>query len=178
MGDIEDAIKIILENIGENLSRNGLKETPKRVAKSYKELFSGYSVDDKQFYKTFETENNNIVILKNIDFTSFCEHHILPFSGIIHIAYIPNGRVIGLSKLARIVDCFSRRLQIQEKLVEDIANSIQNNLIPKGIIVYCKASHQCISCRGIKKSNTETITFSRKGCFNEDNYFNNFLKLI
>ena len=138
---IQENIKNILELIGEDVSREGLKETPSRVEKAFQEVFSSYKIDDKSLYKLFTAPNNEIVIVKNIDFTSFCEHHILPFSGTISIGYIPNKYIIGLSKFARIVDCFAKRLQLQERLTDDILNSINKHLQPLGAVVLVKAQH-------------------------------------
>lgn len=176
---MQDLIKNILKYIGEDINREGLLETPKRVEKAFDELFCGYKIDDKTLYKLFKTNNNNnMVISKDISFTSFCEHHMLPFHGTITIAYIPNNFIIGLSKLARIVDCFSKRLQIQENLVENIAESIDLNLKPLGVLVIAKANHQCIACRGVKKENISAITISKKGAFNEKENLDLFFNMI
>ncbi len=161
--ELEKSTNIFLKAIGEDIKREGLIETPKRVAKSWAELLNGYNQNDKQFYKTFNCDNSNLIIIKNIEFTSFCEHHILPFQGLITIGYEPNGKVLGLSKFGRIVDCFAKRLQLQEKLVNDIGKSILENLKPKSLFVISKATHSCMACRGIKKQKSNTLTFFTYG---------------
>ena len=165
--ELEKVTNLFLSAIGEDINRSGLKETPARVARSWSELLDGYQQDDKKFYKLFDCDNNNLVIVKDIEFTSFCEHHLLPFQGLITIGYIPNGKVLGLSKFGRIVDCFAKRLQLQEKLVQDIGKSILNNLKPKELFVIAKATHSCMACRGIKKQKSSTVT-----CFIHGNSYN------
>ncbi len=157
----QEAIKTLLEYIGEDTSREGLVDTPKRVIKSYEELFCGYKHDvsevlNKKFYDI--SEYNNVVLLKDVNFTLTCEHHMLPFTGTVDIAYIPDGVILGISKLARLVDIFSRRLQIQERLTINIATSLQEHLKPKGI----SASHSCMTNRGTlkKKSILESSHFT------------------
>lgn len=174
---IQENIKNILELLGENVSREGLKETPSRVEKAFQEVFSGYKIDDKSLYKLFTAPNNEIIIVKNIKFTSFCEHHILPFSGTISIGYIPNKYIIGLSKFARIVDCFAKRLQLQEKLTNDILKSINKYLQPIGAVVLVKAQHQCMMCRGVKQKDCETITLAKSGVFENMEKLDVFLKM-
>jgi GTP cyclohydrolase I len=164
---IEKATTLLIEGIGENTEREGLLETPKRVAKAWSELLEGYTQDDKQFYKTFSCSNNNLIIVKDIEFTSYCEHHLMPFQGVITIGYIPNKKVLGISKFGRIVDCFAKRLQIQEKLVKDIGDSIFNNLQPLELFVIARATHSCMMCRGIKKEKSSTISIYKKGNFND-----------
>lgn len=161
--ELEKNIKDFIKIIGENPERDGLIETPKRVAAAWKELLAGYDCDDKSLYKTFHTDNNDLVIVKDIEFMSFCEHHIMPFSGIIAIGYIPNNKVLGFSKFGRIVDCFSKRLQIQEKLVCEIGKSLLENLNTEHIFVVCKADHSCMSCRGVKKQNSKTMSIFTHG---------------
>ena len=175
---IQENIKNILELLGEDVNREGLKETPLRVEKAFCEVFSGYKIDDKNLYKLFTALNNDIVIVKNIHFTSFCEHHILPFSGTVSIGYIPNKYIIGLSKFARIIDCFAKRLQLQEKLTNDILNSINKYLQPLGIVVLVKAQHQCMMCRGVKQKDSETITLAKSGVFENADKLELFLKMI
>lgn len=155
----------LLIAIGENPEREGLKETPRRVVKSWKELYGGYFQDPKEILSTRFKDGacQEMVILKDIAFSSTCEHHMLPFVGKTHIGYIPNGTVVGLSKLARLVDCFSRRLQIQEKMTMEIANAIAKNLAPKGVGVIVEAHHQCMSCRGVGKQSTTMITSAMLG---------------
>lgn len=150
----EEAVKLLLDYIVKGKKRDGLKDTPARVIKSYDELFSGYndkidSVLNKRFRDI--SEYDDIVLLKSINFTSTCEHHMLPFSGIVDIAYIPNGEVLGISKLARLVDMFARRLQIQERMTAEIACALQEHLIPKGVAVRILASHSCMTHRGTQK---------------------------
>lgn len=166
----ESIVKEFLLAIGEDPTREGLLDTPKRVAKSWKELYAGYSQDPKEILSTVFEDGacDEMVILKDIEFNSMCEHHTLPFIGKAHVAYIPNKKVVGLSKLARLVDCFAKRLQIQEKLTQQVANAIQENLNPKGVAVVIEAHHQCMSCRGVGKKNTTMITSSMLGAFREE----------
>ncbi|MFK7973819.1 MAG: GTP cyclohydrolase I FolE [Rickettsiaceae bacterium] len=152
--EAQAAVKLILEYIGEDTSREGLQETPARVIKSYDELFVGYSqkignILNKQFQDI--CEYNDVVLLRSINFTSICEHHMLPFFGTVDIAYLPDGVVLGISKLARLVDIFSKRLQIQERLTSNIALALQEHLQPKGVAVRVRASHSCMTARGIFK---------------------------
>lgn len=175
---IQNNIKNILELLGENVNREGLKETPVRVERAFLELFSGYKMDDKNLYKLFTAPNNEIVIVKNINFTSFCEHYILPFSGTVSIGYIPDKYIIGLSKFARIVDCFAKRLQLQEKLTNDILNSINKYLQPLGTVVIIKSQHQCMMCRGVKQKDCKTITLAKSGVFENMDKLELFLKMI
>ena len=175
---IEKLTESFLKEINvNNIEEEILKETPKRVAKSWMEMLDGYNINDKTLYKTFPADNNNLVVVKNIEFVSVCEHHLLPFAGLISIGYIPNDRVLGLSKFARIVNCFSRRLQLQEKLVKDIANSIQINLNAKDLFIVAKATHSCMACRGVNQRNSSTLTFFTSGKF--ENYKENeILELV
>ena len=166
---IEQGIKLLLEGIGEDVNREGLKDTPDRVARMYEELCAGMEQDPKtHLSKTFECDNENVVIEKDITFYSTCEHHLMPFYGKAHIAYIPNGRVVGISKLARTVEVFARRLQIQEKMTNQIAEAIETHLDAKGVFVMVEAEHMCMSARGIKKPESKTITFAAKGRFEKD----------
>lgn len=162
-----DLVRGILIAIGEDPSREGLLDTPKRVVKSWSELFHGYSLDPAKILSTVFEDGacDEVVILKDIPFSSMCEHHMLPFIGVAHIGYLPRGRVIGLSKLARLVDCFARRLQIQEKMTSQIADAIETHLKPKGTAVIIEAHHQCMSCRGILKQGTKMITSAMRGVF-------------
>jgi len=165
----EKAITMLLEAIGEDTSRDGLIETPMRVAKMYQEITAGYSDHaETHLKKVFVSEDTDVVIEKDIDFYSLCEHHLLPFFGKIHIAYLPNGKVVGLSKLARVAETFARRLQIQEQLTNQIANSIEKELSPQGVLVLIEAEHTCMTMRGIKKVGTKTITLSTRGQFKTD----------
>lgn len=166
---IEEAVKLLLEGIGENVNREGLIETPNRVARMYEEIFGGLECDAKDYLiKTFESDMNDMVIEKDISFYSMCEHHLMPFFGVVHIAYIPNGKVVGLSKLARTVEVFARRPQIQENMTVQIAEAVMDNLHAKGVMVMIEAEHLCMSMRGIKKPGSKTVTCSALGVF-EDN---------
>ena len=176
--EAEQAIKTILEWIGENPSREGLTETPKRVIKAYKEYFKGYKQDPEEFLsKTFgDVEGyNDIVIVKNIKVESHCEHHMAPIVGLAHVAYIPNQKIVGLSKLARVVEVFSKRLQTQERLTMQIANTLMESLDAKGVAVTIDSTHQCMTMRGIKKEQASTVTNYYLGQFKEDlSYQNRF----
>ncbi|MBP5773619.1 MAG: GTP cyclohydrolase I FolE [Eubacterium sp.] len=168
-GKIEEAVKLMLEGIGEDTEREGLKDTPARVAKMYEELFAGMNQDASEHLScTFSCDNNNVVIEKDITFYSTCEHHIMPFYGKAHIAYIPKGKVVGISKLARTVEVYARRLQIQEQMTEQIAQAIYDGLDAEGVLVLVEAEHMCMSARGIKKPGSKTISMSTKGAFETD----------
>ncbi len=160
----------VIKLIGENPEREGLLDTPKRVVKSWKEIYGGYHMDPKQILSTtFEGEGyDEIVLLDNIELYSTCEHHMLPFFGKAHVAYIPGKRVVGLSKLARLVECFSRRLQIQERLTTQIAEALQENLQPKAVAVVVQAKHFCMVARGVGKQNSTMTTSCVKGLFKDD----------
>ena len=178
----EEAIKTIIQWIGENPNREGLKSTPKRVLKAYREYFNGYTQDPKRFLsKTFtEVEGyDDMVIEKNISFQSHCEHHMAPIIGVAHVAYIPSSKVVGLSKLARVVEVFSKRLQTQERLTMQIAKTIMDVLQPRGVAVTIDAAHQCMTSRGVKKENTTTVTNYFLGAFKDDLSFQNrYLRYI
>jgi len=178
----EEAIKIIIEWIGEDPEREGLKSTPRRVIKAFKEYFQGYNQDPAEYLtKTFtEVEGyDDMVIEKNISIRSHCEHHIAPIIGVAHVAYIPSKKVVGLSKLARVVEAFSKRLQTQERLTMQIAKTIMDVLQPRGVAVTIDASHQCMTNRGIKKEKTTTITNYFLGAFKDDLSFQNrYLRYI
>ena len=178
----EEAIKTIIEWIGEDSDREGLKSTPRRVIKAYKEYFQGYDQDPAQYLsKTFtEVEDyDDMVIEKNISIRSHCEHHMAPIVGVAHVAYIPSRKVVGLSKLARVVEAFSKRLQTQERLTMQIAKTIMDVLQPRGVAVTIDASHQCMTNRGIKKENATTITNYFLGVFKDDLSFQNrYLRYI
>ena len=178
----EEAVKTIIEWIGENPEREGLKSTPKRVIKAYREYFRGYTQNPAQFLsKTFtEVEGyDDMVIEKNISIQSHCEHHMAPITGVAHVAYIPSNKVVGLSKLARVVEVFSKRLQTQERLTMQIARTIMDVLQPRGVAVTIDASHQCMTNRGVKKENTTTITNYFLGAFKDDLSFQNrYLRYI
>ena len=180
--DAEEAFIKIIKWIGENPSREGLASTPKRLVKAYKEYFKGYSEDPKKVLeKTFGDVKgyDDMVIQKNISVQSHCEHHMAPIIGVAHIAYIPNLKVVGLSKLARVVEVFSKRLQTQERLTMQIANILMNALDAKGVAVTIDATHQCMTMRGIKKEQATTITNYYLGQFKEDlGYQNRYLRFI
>ena len=178
----EESIRTIIQWIGEDPNREGLKSTPSRVIKAFKEYFQGYKQDPKNYLnKTFkEVEGyDDMVIEKNISIRSHCEHHMAPIVGVAHVAYIPSKKVVGLSKLARVVEAFSKRLQTQERLTMQIANTIMEVLQPRGVAVTIDASHQCMTSRGIKKENTTTITNYFLGAFKDDLSFQNrYLRYI
>ena len=178
----EEAIKTIIKWVGEDPEREGLKSTPRRVIKAYKEYFQGYKQDPAEYLtKTFtEVEGyDDMVIEKNISIRSHCEHHIAPIIGVAHVAYIPSKKVVGLSKLARVVEAFSKRLQTQERLTMQIAKTIMDVLQPRGVAVTINAAHQCMTNRGIKKENTTTITNNFLGVFKDDlSYQNRYLRYI
>ena len=180
--EIEEAFVKIIKWIGENPSREGLASTPKRLIKAYKEYFKGYSEDPKKILeKTFGDVQgyDDMVIQKNISIQSHCEHHMAPIIGVAHVAYIPNLRVVGLSKLARIVETFSKRLQTQERLTMQIANTLMEALDAKGVAVSIDATHQCMTMRGIKKEQATTITNYYLGQFKSDlGYQNRYLRFI
>ena len=166
---IEEGIRLLLEGIGEDPTREGLVDTPNRVARMYEELCAGMNQDPMEHLsKTFSCDNENVVIEKDITFYSTCEHHLMPFYGKAHIAYIPNGKVVGISKLARTVEVYARRLQIQEQMTNQIADAIEDCLGAKGVFVMVEAEHMCMSARGIKKPGSKTTTFAAKGVFETD----------
>lgn len=172
-------LREILAYIGDDPSREGLLETPKRIVKSWKKLYGGYAQKPQDVLKTFvEGSCEEMVVLKDIEFYSTCEHHLQPFFGTISIGYLPNGRVLGISKLARLVEVFARRLQIQEKLVAQIADSLMETLHPHGVMVVCKAKHMCISSRGIEKHNATMVTSAIRGAFNKLEVRSEFLEMI
>jgi GTP cyclohydrolase I len=166
---IEKAVKEILIAIGEDSDREGLKRTPERVGKMYAELLAGMRENPKDHIRRVFTENyDEIVLLRDIPFYSICEHHLMPFIGSAHVAYLPNGIVLGVSKLARIVDCFARRLQTQERLAYQIADFIMDSLHPQGVAVVLEASHSCTTIRGIKKPGSIMVTSALRGIFKKD----------
>ena len=167
----EDAVRTLLNYFGEDVTREGLFDTPSRVIKAYDEVLAGYhfSVEDilnKRFYDI--AEYDDVVMLKDIKFTSLCEHHMLPFSGSVDIAYIPDGVIIGISKLARLIDVFAKRLQIQERMTASIANSLQEHLKPKGVAIRVSANHSCMSMRGVSKRGSIMDTTHFTGVYNND----------
>jgi GTP cyclohydrolase I len=171
----------IISELGENPNREGLLKTPERVAKSLQYLTHGYEIDPEEILKSalFEEEYSEMVIVKNIEVYSMCEHHMLPFFGKAHIAYIPDGRIVGLSKLPRVVDAFSRRLQVQERLTIEIRDCIQKTLQPKGVAVVIECSHMCMQMRGVQKQNSVTTTSAFTGLFlNNDATRKEFINLV
>ena len=166
---VEAAIQLLLEGIGEDVNREGLVDTPARVARMYEEICGGLDeTAEEHLSKTFTSSNSEMVIEKDITFYSLCEHHLMPFYGKAHIAYIPNGKVVGLSKLARTVEVFARRPQIQEQLTGQIADAIMEILKPQGVMVYMEAEHMCMTMRGVKKPGAKTITTACRGAFAEN----------
>lgn len=163
------AVREFLEALGEDVGREGLKDTPRRVAEAYAEMLSGESESaDAHLSKTFSGGDGELVIEKDITFSSVCEHHLMPFFGKMTIAYIPNGKVVGISKLARTVEVFSKRLQIQERLTKTVADEIMRCLNPTGVMVICEAEHTCMTCRGVKKPGSKTVTYAVAGDFPDD----------
>jgi GTP cyclohydrolase I len=163
---IERAVREILAAVGEDPDREGLRETPARVARMYAELFSGLHEDPRQHLRKFFTEEyDEVVLVRDISFNSMCEHHMLPFMGVAHIGYVPNGRVIGLSKLARVVEVVARRPQVQERMTETIANLLLDELQAKGVAVVIEATHTCMTIRGIRKPGSLCVTSAMKGLF-------------
>lgn len=166
---IVQAVELFLEGIGEDAGREGLVDTPVRIANMCEELFAGMNKNaGEHLSRTFECSSNGLVVEKDIDFYSLCEHHLLPFYGKVHIGYIPDGKVVGISKLARTVEVYARRAQIQEKLTAEIADDIMRYLSPKGVIIYIEAEHMCMSMRGVKKNGAKTVTVAVRGCFDTD----------
>jgi len=170
----------IIEEVGEDVNREGLLKTPERASKAMQFLTQGYDLDAAEILKSamFKEDYNNMVIVKDIELYSLCEHHMLPFFGKAHIAYIPNGHIVGLSKLPRIVDVFARRLQVQERLTDQILKCIDDTLSPKGVAVVIEASHMCMMMRGVQKQNSTTTTSGFTGAFRNQETRNEFLKLI
>jgi GTP cyclohydrolase I len=170
----------ILHLLGEDKTREGLIKTPERASKAMKFLTEGYEKDPKQILQgaMFEEDYNEMVIVKDIELYSLCEHHLLPFFGKAHIAYIPNGHIVGLSKIPRVVDVFARRLQVQERLTEQILDCINDTLKPKGVAVIIEASHMCMMMRGVQKQNSTTTTSGFRGAFKDTDTRNEFLNLV
>ena len=182
--DITDNLKIayrsVLESIGEDPEREGLLKTPERVAKAMQFITQGYSMDAAEILNSakFHENYNEMVLVKNIELYSLCEHHMLPFFGKAHIAYIPNGTITGLSKIARVVECFSRRLQVQERMTHQILDVLQENLNPLGVGVVIEARHLCMMMRGVEKQNSTTTTSAFSGQFMKNETRSEFLRLI
>jgi GTP cyclohydrolase I len=166
---IEKAVREILSAVGEDLNRDGLKDTPARVARMYGELLAGMHDDpNTHISRVFNENYDEIVLLRDIPFYSICEHHLMPFIGSAHVAYLPSGKILGVSKLARIVDCFARRLQTQERLTYQIADCLMSNLKPLGVAVVLEAAHSCMTIRGIKKPGSVMVTSAVRGLFRKD----------
>jgi GTP cyclohydrolase I len=158
------AVREILIGVGEDPDREGLRQTPMRVARMYAEVFSGLREDPRQHLKTFFTEQyDELVVLRDIPFNSMCEHHLLPFAGKAHIAYLPDGRIVGISKLARVVEAYARRPQVQERMTNQIAELLMEDLHAKGVAVIIQATHMCMTCRGVKKPGTIMVTSALRG---------------
>lgn len=177
---IKEGVRLILSGIGEDINREGLLETPDRIAKMYEELAAGYEDSAKEHLsKRFYVENSDMVLEKDIRFYSFCEHHMLPFYGKAAVAYIPNGEVVGLSKIARTVEVFAKRFQLQERLAAQVADAFMQELNPKGVMVLMEAEHMCMTMRGIRKPGAQTITVITRGIFETDiNLQNRFFQML
>ncbi|MBR1931905.1 MAG: GTP cyclohydrolase I FolE [Lachnospiraceae bacterium] len=177
---VKEAVRLLLEGIGEDVNREGLVDTPDRIARMYTEICAGMDEDaETHLTRVFSVEHNEMVLEKDIVFYSTCEHHMMPFYGKAHVAYIPNGKVVGLSKLARTVEVYARRLQIQEQMTGQIADAIMEHLTPQGVMVMLEAEHMCMTMRGIKKPGSKTITIATRGVFAEDEKLQNrFLQLV
>src|SRR5215813_11591568 len=165
---IEAAVREILAAVGEDPGREGLRETPARVARMYAELFAGLRQDPRQHLRrAFAVKYDEMVLVKDIAFESMCEHHLLPFLGKAHVAYLPNGKIVGLSKLARVVEVFSRRPQVQERMTEELADLLMRELAPRGVAVVLEASHTCMTIRGIRKGASVCVTSAMRGAFKD-----------
>lgn len=178
--DVKNRYKSIIEELGEDASREGLTKTPERAAKAMQFLTQGYQQDAEEILRSamFKESYNEMVIVKDIELYSLCEHHILPFFGKAHIAYIPNGHIVGLSKIPRVIDVFARRLQVQERLTEQILNCLDKTLKPQGVAVVIEASHMCMMMRGVQKQSSVTTTSGFRGAFENIETRTEFLKLI
>ena len=177
---LEYHYRCILSLLGEDPDREGLKKTPRRAAKAMSYLTHGYRKNDRDVIESaiFEYAGSQMIIVRDIEFYSMCEHHILPFFGKVHIGYVPNGNMIGLSKIARLVEVFARRLQVQERLTKEICDSLFNTLSTHGVIVMIEGQHLCMQMRGIEKQNAVTTTLEYTGCFEDENKRSEFLRLI
>lgn len=177
---IREAVRLLLEGIGENTGREGLAETPDRIARMYTEIFAGAEEDAAvPLSKVFTVDSSEMVLEKDIVFYSMCEHHMMPFFGRAHVAYIPDGKVVGLSKLARTVEIYARRLQIQERLTGQIADALMEHLAPKGAMVVLEAEHMCMTMRGVKKPGSKTVSVAVRGIFeNNAELQNRFFQML
>lgn len=180
INSLAENYKHIIINLGEDVTREGLEKTPERVAKAMQYLTHGYDLNPTEILKSalFAEKHNHMVIVKDIELYSLCEHHMLPFFGKAHVAYIPNGHIVGLSKIPRIVDAFARRLQVQERLTDEIKNCINEGLKPLGVAVVIEAQHMCMQMRGIQKQNSLTTTSSFTGAFEKESTRQEFISLI
>jgi GTP cyclohydrolase IA len=178
--EIAENFKNIIENLGEDTNREGLEKTPERVAKAFQFLTHGYELDPLEILKSalFTEDHKQMIVVKNIEVYSMCEHHMLPFFGKAHVAYIPNGKIVGLSKIPRIIEAFARRLQVQERLTDQIKDCIQEALEPLGVAVVIECQHMCMQMRGIQKQNSVTTTSSFTGAFEKDKTRKEFISLI
>lgn len=177
---LADNYRVIIDNLGEDINREGLEKTPERVAKAMQFLTHGYGLDPLEIMKSalFTEDHKQMIVVKDIEVYSMCEHHILPFFGKAHVAYIPNGKIVGLSKIPRIVDAFARRMQVQERLTDQIKDCIQEALNPLGVAVVIEAQHMCMQMRGIQKQNSVTTTSSFTGAFEKDKTRKEFISLV
>lgn len=177
---LAESYKTIIENLGENIYREGLEKTPERAAKAMQYLTHGYELDPLEILKSalFTEDHKQMIVVKDIEVYSMCEHHMLPFFGKAHVAYIPNGKIVGLSKIPRIVDAFARRMQVQERLTDQIKDCIQEALNPLGVAVVIEAQHMCMQMRGIQKQNSVTTTSSFTGAFEKDKTRKEFISLV
>ena len=166
---VKEAVRMLLEGIGEDVDREGLRETPERIARMYEQIFAGMEENAAaHLSKTFAVASNEIVLVKDITFYSICEHHLMPFYGKAHIAYLPDGKVVGLSKLARTVEVYARRPQIQEQMTIQIVEAVMEHLKPQGVMVLLEAEHMCMTMRGVEKPGSRTVTMASRGCFQEN----------
>ncbi len=176
---IKESVRLFLEAIGEDPGRPGLLETPDRIARMSEEIFSGLGKDCKEILsKRFPADHPEMVLERDIQFYSVCEHHLLPFFGKVHIAYVPNGEVVGISKLARTVEVYARRPQIQEQMTAQIADALMEELSPQGVMVMVEAEHLCMSMRGIKKPGSKTVSYAKRGVFQEKSRVEEFFELL
>ena len=171
---VRQAIKLLLEGIGEDTERERLAETPDRIARMYTEILSGMTEEPSEpLSRVFTVENSEMVLEKDIVFHSMCEHHMLPFYGKVHVAYLPDGKVVGLSKLARTVEIYAKRLQVQERMTNQIADAIMEHLAPKGVMIVVEAEHMCMTMRGVKKPGSKTVSLATRGAFADNTELQN-----
>lgn len=176
--DLHEAINQIFDYLGENPSREGLLDTPDRMIRSWEALLGGYKANPDDIFKVFDSEGyNEMILLRNIEFNSMCEHHFLGFSGIAHVGYVPHKKIVGISKIARLVEIFSHRLQVQERLTMQIADTLMKNLSPKGVGVILEGTHSCMGCRGVKSRSVIMVTSALRGIYMQQKVRQEFLKL-